>query len=62
MTNDWCTIPEAADYLGVSSDTVRRRITDGSIRAKRLGPRLIRVEVASLSEFGNPLQYVESDH
>ncbi|MEO6820936.1 MAG: excisionase family DNA-binding protein [Candidatus Nanopelagicales bacterium] len=30
--------------MGVSVKTVRRRIADGTIRAYRIGPRLIRVE------------------
>lgn len=36
------TIQEAAEMLGVSPWTVRRRITDGTIKAIRVG-RLIRI-------------------
>jgi len=39
---------EAADRLGVSTRTVRRRIADGSIIGYRVGPRLIRVDVAQV--------------
>ena len=40
---------QLARELGVSVKTVRRRIADGSIRAYRIGPRLIRVERDSLA-------------
>jgi excisionase family DNA binding protein len=37
--NDWLTIGEAAKTLGVSKDTIRRRIKDGKMYAeKREGP------------------------
>lgn len=60
--NGWGTIPEAADVLGVSSKTVRRRIADGSINARKFGPRLIRVEMSSLEDFGRPLTYQGAGH
>jgi excisionase family DNA binding protein len=42
----------AADYLGVSIKTVRRRISDGTLRATRIGPRAIRIALADLEELG----------
>lgn len=45
----------AAEYLGVSKDTVRRRIADGTLRAERIGPRLIRIRQADLDALGTPL-------
>ncbi len=38
-------ISEAAETYGVSTKTVRRRIADGTIPARRLGPRLVRIDV-----------------
>lgn len=51
------TIQETAEYLGVSPQTVRRYITQGLIRAERVGPRLIRVDLSSLQNLGRSLQY-----
>jgi excisionase family DNA binding protein len=53
----WGTLADAALFLGVSTKTIRRRIADGSIRAMKFGPRLIRVDMASLEESGRPLQW-----
>jgi excisionase family DNA binding protein len=52
----WGTIRDAADHYKVSSKTIRRYIADGTIEAKRLGPRLIRVNLASLEAAGRALQ------
>ena len=40
---------EAADHAGVSTDTIRRRIADGTIPAHRLG-RLIKIKVSDLDK------------
>lgn len=37
------TIQTAAERLGVTPKTIRRRVSDGTLRAYRIGPRLIRV-------------------
>ena len=55
------TIREGADYLKVSTKTIRRYITQGLIEAERVGPRLIRVNLASLDNLGRSLQYVGGD-
>ena len=34
---EWCRIPEAARRLGVSPDTVRRRIANGQLEARGSG-------------------------
>lgn len=60
--NIWGTLTEAAEVLGVSTRTVRRRIADGSINARKFGPKLIRVEMTSLEEFGRPLTYQGARH
>ncbi len=42
------TIPQTAEALNVSYATVRRRISDGTIKAYRVGPREIRLDRASV--------------
>jgi excisionase family DNA binding protein len=56
---NWCTIQVAAQILNMSTRTVRRRISDGTLAARRVGPRLIRVNVASLNDLGRSLQYTD---
>ncbi|QEN17112.1 helix-turn-helix domain-containing protein [Mycobacterium sp. ELW1] len=46
---------QASEWLGVSEKTVRRYIAQGRIRAKRIGPRLIRIERDSLLAFATPV-------
>ncbi|MDG4665139.1 helix-turn-helix domain-containing protein [Mycobacterium sp. 236(2023)] len=48
-------IQQAATWLDVDPKTIRRYIAAGTISAKRIGPRLIRVERDSLAAFGRPL-------
>lgn len=48
-------IAETAEYLGVSTKTVRRYIADGKLKAVRLGPRLIRVERSSVEALMRPI-------
>ncbi|MBD8218109.1 excisionase family DNA-binding protein [Microbacterium sp. CFBP 13617] len=45
----------AAELLGVSVDTIRRRIADGTLPAERIGPRLIRIRIADLDALGRPI-------
>lgn len=40
---EWLTVAGAAEELGVTTKTVRRWITAGTLRAHRLGPRLLRI-------------------
>ena len=58
---EWGTIQQAADRYKVSAKTVRRLIARGEIEAKRFGPRLIRINLASLEQAGRSLQYVGGD-
>jgi|LSQX01.1.fsa_nt_gb excisionase family DNA binding protein len=46
---------EAAIHAGVSVDTIRRRIADGTIPAHRLGKRLIRIAAADLEAAFKPI-------
>ncbi|VCT89531.1 hypothetical protein MHAS_01225 [Mycolicibacterium hassiacum DSM 44199] len=48
-------IQQTAEYLGVSTKTVRRYIADGKLKAVRLGPRLIRVERESVEALMRPI-------
>lgn len=45
---------EAAIRYGVSVDTIRRRISDGTVPATRLG-RLIRISIADLDAAFRPI-------
>ena len=48
-------IRQAADYQGVSTDTIRRWIASGDLPAWRLGPKLIRIDRADLDALRQPL-------
>jgi excisionase family DNA binding protein len=48
-------IQRAAAAIGVSDKTIRRRIADGSLKSYRVGPRLIRVDRASLLALARPM-------
>lgn len=43
-------LQEVADYLNVGPATVRRMITDGELRAMRVGRRLLRIDRDSVLE------------
>ena len=44
-TRRFASLPETAEYLGVSTKTVRRRVADGTFTAYRCGPRLTRLDL-----------------
>ncbi|MBE7195957.1 MAG: helix-turn-helix domain-containing protein [Gordonia polyisoprenivorans] len=48
-------LPSAAEYAGVSVRTLRRYIADGRVRAYRVGPRLIKVDLADLDAMLRPI-------
>lgn len=48
-------IQQSAEYLGVDPKTIRRYIAQGRLKAKRVGPRLIRVDRESLLALGTPV-------
>lgn len=50
----YLTIPQVAEVLSCSPDTVRRLIARGEIRAVRFG-RLIRVAIGELTRAGRPV-------
>lgn len=51
-------IAQAAERAGVSRDTIRRRIADGSLPAYRMGPRLIRLDPADVDALLRPVPAV----
>lgn len=57
ISPEWGTIQDAAGRYQVSTKTIRRWIAQGLVEAERFGPRLIRVDLASLAQLGRPLQY-----
>ena len=48
-------IPHAAEYVGVSTKTVRRWIAAGRVTGYRAGPRLIRVDLNELDAMLRPI-------
>jgi excisionase family DNA binding protein len=49
------TIQQAAEAIGVDPKTIRRRISEKTLIAYRLGPRAIRVDRDSLLQMVRPL-------
>lgn len=49
------TLSTAARLLDLSERTVRRLIADGTLRARRIGHRTLRIEAASIAEAGVPV-------
>ncbi len=56
----FASIAEAADLVGASTKTIRRRIADGSLTGYRMGPRLIRVDLAELDSMFRPIPAAEA--
>lgn len=48
-------IDAAAEYLAVSSKTIRRRIADGTLTGYRVGSRLLRVDLDELESIVRPI-------
>lgn len=48
-------LQEAADYCDVDPRTVRRWIAAGRVNAVRIGPRLIKFDVAELDKIMSPV-------
>ena len=43
-------IAEAAEYLGVTERTIRQMVTDGRLRAYRLGAHTIRLDLTEIND------------
>jgi excisionase family DNA binding protein len=50
------TISQVADATGLSEKTIRRRIADLSLRAVRVGPRMIRIDRDSVLDMLTPVR------
>ena len=48
-------VHEAAQYCGVDPCTLRRWVTAGHLNAYRVGPKLIKVDVAELDKIFQPV-------
>lgn len=49
------TVPDAAAYAGVSTQTLRRMIDRGELPAYRIGERNVRVDLADLDAIARPI-------
>ncbi|UQE75942.1 helix-turn-helix domain-containing protein [Gordonia sp. PP30] len=47
----WLSLQEAEARTSFSERTLRRRIADGSLKARRVGPRAIRIAESDLDAF-----------
>lgn len=55
MTHEYLTVKQAADYLQISTQTVRRYITDGKLQASQIVPNgKIRIPKLCIDELLNP--------
>lgn len=59
--SDRISLREAARVLGVSVDTIRRRIADGSLPAERIGKHLIRVRRNDVEALAVPIPTVRRE-
>jgi len=55
MENEWLTVTETAEYLGVSTKTIRNYIRSGRLEAERVGPKLIAIQLESLDRLRVPI-------
>lgn len=51
----WISIQQAADLMSCSTKTVRRLISAGTLPARRIGSRMIRIDAADLDALGRNL-------
>ena len=55
MPKNYVSIPDAAKLANCSPKTIRRRISDGTIPAYRMGPRMLRVDQADIERAMRPI-------
>ncbi len=55
VRRDLASLTDAAEHAQVSTRTLRRRISDGSLTGYRMGPRLIRVDLNELDALMRPI-------
>ena len=58
MERAWISLDEAAEYVGVSTRTIRVWIAEGRLPAKRFGKRIIRVRIADVEACGRDIPTV----
>ncbi len=51
----YISVSECANYLGVTTKTVRRMIAAGQLSGYRIGPRLLRIPVAEVEALFRPI-------
>lgn len=51
----WYPEAEASDYTGLTGRTLRKYVSQGRLRAYRIGPRQIRYDVADLDALLEPI-------
>jgi len=54
-------IAEAAQFAGVTPKTIRNWMSAGRLTGYRMGPRLLRVDLAELEAMANPIPTAGSD-
>jgi excisionase family DNA binding protein len=52
---DLVSIERAAEFLGVTTRTIRQWISTGELPASRLGKRVIRIDYEDLRDFCKPI-------
>lgn len=48
-------LPDAAEYCGVHYRTMRKWVSEGRLNAVRVGPKLLKVDVAELDKIIRPV-------
>jgi excisionase family DNA binding protein len=52
--HEWLTVTEVAQHYRVSIRTIHRMIQSGQLRARKIGPRLIRIHRSELNSENLP--------
>jgi excisionase family DNA binding protein len=55
------TVQAAADHCQLHHSTIRRQISAGNLKAYRLGPRILRVDLAEVEALFQPVTTVTKD-
>lgn len=58
-TPSYVSLADAAELAGVCTKTVRRWISSGNIAGYRVGPRLIRVDLAEVERMMRPIPTID---
>jgi excisionase family DNA binding protein len=55
MKKTYMSPPEAGDYLGVTTRTIRQMVVDGRLQAYKLGAKVVRLKVDEIDAAMQPL-------